>query len=202
MSWAAAFRLPASTLYAETDYFYFTVPDSFTVITVTAAIYNFRHYRASDVTLTLTAPYYGNEVYLLNRPCGWRANAPSTFGIAPVTNAAQVNATSAGDTYYFGDWNFNPPGSIQGNQCPQNQAGVNPLAGAISTYGYYQPMDPNFPGTAGNVVNGIYLGAIPGTMSVFAGGNAAGVWRMRYTNAASPCALSHMLRLLLLALRV
>jgi hypothetical protein len=171
------------------------VPDSFTVITVTAAIYNFRHYRASDVTLTLMAPYSPSEVFLLNRPCGWSANAPSTFGAAAVSNAAQVNASSVGDTYYFGDYNFNPPGSIQGSQCPQNQWGVNPLVGAVSTYGYYQPMDPNFAGTAGDVVNGIYLGAIPGTMSVLAGGNAAGVWRMRYTNAASPCApLAHTLR--------
>jgi len=184
--WTAAYRLPD---FPATDYFYFTVPDNFTVITVTAAILNFRHYRANDVVLTLMAPGNANEVFLVNRPCRSSASLPGTFGAAPVTASAQVNATSAGDTYYFGDFTFNPPGSIQGNQCPFNEMGINPIAGGISTYGYYQPMNANFPGFSGTVVNNIYLGAMPGTMSVLAGGNAAGVWRMRYSDAATPCAL-------------
>jgi hypothetical protein len=187
--WTTSFRLPDyNQIYGNTDYFYFTVPDNFTVITVTAALTNFRHFRANDVVLTLQAPNNGYEIYLINRPCRASAGQPTTFGAAPVTAWPQVNATSAGDTYYWGDWAFNPPGSIQGNQCPNNQFGVNPIAGGVSTYGYYQPMDPQFPGYLGTIVNGVTLGNRPDTMTRLAGGSAQGVWRMRYTDMATPCA--------------
>jgi hypothetical protein len=186
--WTTSFRLPDYSVYDNSDYFYFTVPDTFTVITVTAALTNFRHFRANDVVLTLQAPNNGYEVYLVNRPCRASAAQPSTFGAAAVSAWPQVNATSAGDTYYWGDWAFNPPGSIQGSQCPNNQFGVNPIAGGVSTYGYYQPMDPQFPGYQGTVVNGVTLGNRPDTMTRLAGGSAQGVWRMRYTDMATPCA--------------
>lgn len=181
VSWDASYRLPD----AGTDYLYFTVPDNFTVTNVRATLLNFRHYRASDVVVGLMRPNDpATEVLLINRPCNWIAtgNKQTTFGSVRAISYTQVNASFPGDVYYFSD--TPAQGSIQGAVCPINEAGINPIPGGVS--GTYQPMDPNFPGYLGlaQLVNGIWLGNLPGSMRLLAGASAQGVWTMRFTDAA------------------
>ena len=186
VSWDASYKLPDLSYFPNTDYLYFNVPDNFTVTAVTVHLLNLRHYSARDVVVTLMRPNDAvNEVFLINQPCSWASpGQQSTFGGARAVTASQVNATSAGANYYFVD---DPPvGSIQGVQCPNNEAGINPVPG--NQDGTYQPMDPTFPGTQGNVVNGIWLADLPGSFRFLTGANAAGVWTLRYSDMILHCA--------------
>jgi hypothetical protein len=203
VAWPANLILPDN----GTDYLYFTVRDDFIVTQVNLRLYGFRHYRAQDVVLTLKRPNDPvSEVFLINRPCGWFVSGTrqTTFGSVRATAPSQVNATSAGAYYNFGDFvNANPPGSIQANLCPFNDAGINPIPGVGTDHGGdYQPMNGNFPGYLGSTVNGLYVGNIPGRMSDLAGANARGVWTLRYTDETPQCAPPPATRVHVCVLRV
>ncbi len=188
VSWDASYALPD----LGTDSLFFTVADTFTVTTVNLWLHNFRHYRAPDMVVTLRRPNDNTEVFLINRPCKWiqGGSQQTTFGAVRAVTLSQVNATWPGDTYFFGDFaaTGNPPGSIQASLCPFNEAGINPIPGASTSGGNFQPMNGFYAGTLGANLNGVYPANIPGSMAVLAGGIAAGVWTLSFTDVTAGCA--------------
>jgi hypothetical protein len=190
VSWDASYALPD----LGTDSLFFTVADTFTVSSVNLWLHNFRHYRAPDMVVTLRRPGDDTEVFLINRPCSWIASGQrqTTFGVVRAVAPGQVNATSPGDTYFFGDFaaTGNPPGSIQASLCPFNEPAINPIPGASTSGGNFQPMNGFYAGTLGIEVLGTYPANMPGSMSALAGGVAAGVWTLSFTDVTANCALA------------